>query len=376
LDSDQGHLEHPICLRHGRLWMAGEDRIIVPESVENRVIQIVHSANGHQGMRKTIQLFRRTFFVKGLDEKVRLFINRCEPCQLHLRQNAGSEGLHPLPVPLSLMEDVAMDFLKVPELVVEGKRFDTIWLIVDRLSRFIVTIPTNSNLVVEEAVQLFLDRVVAPFGCPRSIVSDQDKLFTADIWKGVCNSLGIVRKMTVAGRPQADGISERQHQSLLQVLRKVLAERKSEDWLSHLQLATAMFNGTFHSATGCSPFFVVFGREWVSPLDSLGLIPRADGMDAKVFLKRMSDTQNEVRSHLDKYAENMRSKSTVTESSPLKVGQRVWIKKDREGKLDACWSKGIIKSVLGKGAYQVETGSISKSFNRDHIRPMGEVDLA
>ena len=89
------------------------------------------------------------------------------------KKNAGL--LQPLPVAKKPWESISMDFITgFPNV----RDFKSIFVVVDRFSKYFMFIPTLDACLVEEATRLFFDHVVKHFGLPRDIVSDRDARFT------------------------------------------------------------------------------------------------------------------------------------------------------------------------------------------------------
>ena len=80
--------------------------------------------------------------------------------------------LHLLDVPVWKWDSIAMDF--VVGLPRTPSSFDSIWVIVDRLTKSAHFIPVNIRYSLEKLTQLYIRDVVRLHGIPASIVSDRD----------------------------------------------------------------------------------------------------------------------------------------------------------------------------------------------------------
>ena len=99
------------------------------------------------------------------------------------------------------------------------KGCDSIWVIVDRLTKSAHFLPVRSTYSAVQYASLFLDHIVSLHGVPISIVSDRGPQFTSRFWRSFQDALGTQLNFSTAFHPQTDGQSERTIQTLEDVLR-------------------------------------------------------------------------------------------------------------------------------------------------------------
>src|SRR6201986_2288077 len=63
-------------------------------------------------------------------------------------------------------------------------------VIVDKLTKFAIIIPTHTTLSQEGFAKLFVERVVNVYGLPEVIISDRDKRWATIFWKSVVSNYG------------------------------------------------------------------------------------------------------------------------------------------------------------------------------------------
>ncbi|GJX36034.1 putative reverse transcriptase domain-containing protein [Tanacetum coccineum] len=97
--------------------------------------------------------------------------------------------------------------------------FDTIWLIVDPLTKSAHFLPIRENDPLDKLARLYLNRIVARHGIPVSIICDRDGRFTSNFWRSFQKALGTYMSMSIAYHPKTDGQSERTIQTLEDMLR-------------------------------------------------------------------------------------------------------------------------------------------------------------
>jgi len=107
--------------------------------------------------------------------------------------------------------------------------YDSILVVVDRLTKMVHFIPTTEKTSAEGLARLFRDNVWKLHGLPESIISDRGPQFTAGLMRELNKILGIKSKLSTAFHPQIDGQTERVNQELEQYLRMFINHRQ-EQW--------------------------------------------------------------------------------------------------------------------------------------------------
>ncbi|GKD12683.1 putative reverse transcriptase domain-containing protein [Tanacetum coccineum] len=110
-----------------------------------------------------------------------------------------------------------MDFItKLPKLL---QSYDTIWVIVDRLTKSVIFIPMREIDRMEKLARMYMKEVVTRHGIPVSIICDRDLRFASNFWRSLQKALGMNLDMNTVYHPQTDGQSERTIQTLEDMLR-------------------------------------------------------------------------------------------------------------------------------------------------------------
>ncbi|KAJ9568359.1 hypothetical protein OSB04_004325 [Centaurea solstitialis] len=151
-----------------------------------------------------------------------------------------------------------MDFVtKLPRTL---RGHDTIWVIVDRLTKSAHFLEIRETLPMDKLAKLYIKEIVRRHGVPLSIVSDRDNRFTSQFWHGLQEGLGTKLKLSTAYHPQTDGQSERMIQTLEDMLRSCVIDFGG-NWDTHLPLVEFAYNNSFHSSIGMAPFEALYGRK-------------------------------------------------------------------------------------------------------------------
>jgi hypothetical protein len=78
---------------------------------------------------------------------------------------------------------------------------DTILVMVDRFSKYVVTIPCSDTSSATDVAKLFFDNIVCKFGMPSKLISDRDVRFTSLFWQSLVKLMGCKLNMSSAYHP-------------------------------------------------------------------------------------------------------------------------------------------------------------------------------
>jgi hypothetical protein len=92
--------------------------------------------------------------------------------------------------------------------------YDSIWVIVDRLTKVAHFIPVRTNYTGAKLAELYMDRIVCLHGVPKNIVSDQGSQFTSQFWRKLHECLDTHLNFSSAYHPQTDGQTKMTNQVL------------------------------------------------------------------------------------------------------------------------------------------------------------------
>ncbi|GJT69729.1 putative nucleotidyltransferase, ribonuclease H [Tanacetum coccineum] len=166
-------------------------------------------------------------------------------------------------IPMWKWERITMDFItKLPK---TSNEHDTIWLIVDRLTKSAHFIPTRETDSMETLTRLYIKEIVSRHGVPISIISDRDSHFTSRFWQSLQSALGTQLDMSTAYHPETDGQSERTIQTLEDMLRACVIDF-GKGWERHLPLVEFSYNNSYHASIKAAPFEALYGRKCRSPI--------------------------------------------------------------------------------------------------------------
>ncbi|GKC62697.1 putative reverse transcriptase domain-containing protein [Tanacetum coccineum] len=166
-------------------------------------------------------------------------------------------------IPQWKWDNITMDFVtKLPK---SSQGYDTIWVIVDRLTKSAIFVPMRETDPMDKLARMYLKEVVTRHGIPLSIICDRDPRFASNFWRSLQNALGTSLDMSTAYHPQTDGQSERTIQTLEDMLRACAIDF-GKGWVNHLPLVEFSYNNSYHASIKAAPFEALYGRKCRSPV--------------------------------------------------------------------------------------------------------------
>ncbi|GJW33850.1 putative reverse transcriptase domain-containing protein [Tanacetum coccineum] len=132
-------------------------------------------------------------------------------------------------------DNITMDFVtKLPK---TSQGYDTIWVIVDRLTKSAIFTPMRETDPLDKLARMYLKE----------------------------NALGTNLDMSTTYHPQIDGQSERTIQTLEDMLRACAIDF-GKGWVNHLPLVEFSYNNSYHASIKAAPFEALYGRKCRSPV--------------------------------------------------------------------------------------------------------------
>ncbi|GKA46530.1 putative nucleotidyltransferase, ribonuclease H [Tanacetum coccineum] len=247
------------CLK-GRVWLplfGGLRDLIMLESHKSKY-------SIHPGSDKMYHDLRKLYWWPNMKADIATYVSKCLTCAKVKAEHQKPSGLLQQPeIPVWKWERITMDFItKLPR---TPSGYDSIWVIVDRLTKSAHFIPMNEKYKMEKLTRLYLKEIVCRHGVPVSIISDRDPRFASRFWRSLQKSLGTNLDMSTAYHPETDGQSERTIQTLEDMLRACVIDFGS-GWDKHLPLAEFSYNNSYHASIKAAPFEALYGRKCRSPV--------------------------------------------------------------------------------------------------------------
>nr|GEW37406.1 retrotransposon protein, putative, Ty3-gypsy subclass [Tanacetum cinerariifolium] len=187
----------------------------------------------HPGSDKMYQDLKRLYWWRNMKADIATYVNKCLTC-----------------------ENVKIEYQKLQ---------DTIWVIVDRLSKSAHFLPMIEDDTLEKLTRQYLKEVVSRHEVPVSIISDRDGRFTLHFWRSLNKALGTRVDMSTTYHPETNSQCERTIQTLEDMLRACVLNF-GKGWDKHLPLVELSYNNSYHTSIKAALFEALYGRKCRSPI--------------------------------------------------------------------------------------------------------------
>ncbi|GJS44985.1 putative reverse transcriptase domain-containing protein [Tanacetum coccineum] len=220
----------------------------------------------HPGSDKMYQDMKQLYWWPNMKADIATYVSKCLTCLRVKAEHQKPSGLLVQPaIPQWKWENITMDFVTKLPRTQSGN--DTIWVIVDRLTKSAHFLPMRETDPMDKLARLYLKEVVTRHGIPVSIICDRDPRFTSNFWRSFQKAMGTRLDMSTAYHPETDGQSERTIQTLEDMLRACVIDF-GNGWMEgggggggHLPLIEFSYNNSYHASIKAAPFEALYGRK-------------------------------------------------------------------------------------------------------------------
>nr|GEZ34458.1 putative reverse transcriptase domain-containing protein [Tanacetum cinerariifolium] len=248
-----------LCL-NGRSWLPcyGDLRtLIMHDSHKSKY-------STHPRSDKMYQDMKRLYWWPNMKADIAIYVSKCLTCAKVKAEHQMPSGLLVQPkIPEWKWDNITMDFVtKLPK---SSQDYDTIWVIVDRLTKSAIFVPMRETNPIEKLARMYLKEVVARHGIPVSIMCDRDPRFVSNFCKSLQKTLGTSLDMSTAYHPETDRRSERTIQTFEDMMRACVIDFR-KGWVNHFPLVEFSYNNSYYASIKAAPFEPLYGRKCRSPI--------------------------------------------------------------------------------------------------------------
>ena len=275
-------------------------QLIVPRELQREVLWNAHDGllGGHLGQKKTRGKALKKFYWRGIHEDCNNWVNTC---------------------------DILGPF---PEST-RGNKY--VLAVTDYFTKWVEIFPIPDQ-TAPTCAEIILNEVIARFGCPYNIHSDQGRNYESAIFSELCQLLEIRKTRTSSGHPSCNGQVERFNRTLVSMIKAYLKGQQRE-WDKHLGCLAAAYRATPHESTGFTPNMLMFGREARLPIEViLGIGATSTGDEVASYgdyvnslKERMQVAHDLARKHLGRNALRMKESYDAKKNlNQYNRGDLVW----------------------------------------------------
>ena len=353
-------------------------QIVLPQKCRLEVLQLAHDAMlaGHLGVSKTKDRILSHFYWPGIFKQVADYCRSCPVCQfIDKTKSPRKHPLCPLPVIQTPFKRIGIDIVgPFPRSLRRNKYLLTIC---DYATRYPEAIPLPN--IRADTVSNALIQVFTRVGLPKEIVHDQGTNVMSNIMKNMCKNLGIQQIPTTPYHPQTNGLTERFHGTLKNMI-KTLDEKQMRKWDEYIPPFLFAYREVPSQATGYSPFELLYGRKIRGPLTLIKEKWTTDEASSTDVVKYMIDMRRKIDNLMNKATENVaKSQTKMKENYDKTASARVFEPGDKvllflplgNSKLESKWQGPfVILRKITDVNYEVMMPNKRKSKRIIHVNMM------
>src|SRR6267154_1965864 len=307
-------------------FLRQDNRIYVPDTndLRLRVLRYTHDhpLSGHFGQNRTLELLRREYTWPGVRTFVKDYVKSCTTCaRAKVPRHKPYGMLKELPIPEKPLNFISMDFI---EQLPDSDGFTAILVVIDRLSKQAVFIPTHDTITSPELARLFLLHIFSKHGVPAHVTSDRGTKFVSHFFRSLGKALDIRLHFTSGYHPEGDGQTEHANQTLEQYLR-MYCNYQQDNWAELLPLAEFAYNNAPSATTGVSPFFANKGYH-----PNITIYPNCESTSARAeeYTMNLDELHQFLRAEMANAQQRYQGPADAKRLPPpdFKVGDEVFVK--------------------------------------------------
>ena len=258
-------------------------QIVLPLKYHEVVYHEYHEKLAHLAADRVFELVRKKFYWPNSMHDIEEYIKKRCRCLISKKPNIKEKAeLVPI-VSTYPFEILSFDFVHLDKC---RGGYEYALVVVDHFTKWVQIYATKNKSAISAADKIF-NNYILKYGFPKRLHHDQGKEFDNTLFARLRKLSGVGRSRTTGYHPEGNGITERMNKTLINML-KTLSEEEKKNWSESLGKLAFAYNVTKHKTTGFSPYYLMFGRDPILPMDN-------------VF--EISEEGEKIRKSYDKYAE-------------------------------------------------------------------------
>lgn len=323
-----------------------EDRVVLPQKLRDRALELAHQ--GHIGAASMKRILRNHFWWPGISKDVQKYVDACETCLRLSRKNA------PLPLTSRELPQGPWEILQIDFFTDKDFGHGEFLVVVDCYSRYIHVIEVKN--MDADTTNAALTRIFEVWGCPLAIQSDNGPPFQSDKFVKMWEHKGVRIRKSIPLSAQSNGAVERQNSGIKKAL--AAARLDNTNWRTALEKYVHVHNKIRPlSRLGVTPFELLVGWKYRGTFPSLWDTKTSDSLDRV----DMQDKDAVSKLQSKKYADKRRGAA----NSDLQVGDVVLVALQRNHKSDPTFSEERFTILARDGAKVVIRSERGVQYSRN-----------
>lgn len=238
---------------------------VIPKESRKRVLYENHDSlfACHTGIFKTFERLKLRYYWPKMLSDVARYVRNCAICLTHkplLKSPAGHMGKHPEVT--KPWQTISVDFFgPLPR---SSRGYKYIFVVTDTFGKFSLFFPIRTATAAA-ITRILEEQIFLVFGCPQYLICDNGKQLRSNLLKKLCEQYKVTIRFTPYYHAQSNPV-ERVNQ-VLKTMLSCYVEDNHAIWDTLLPKVGCAIRSSVHETTGLTPFFVNFGREYISAGD-------------------------------------------------------------------------------------------------------------
>lgn len=349
------NVKDDLCVNAERNIILKGTQLVIPAKIRKRVVQLAHE--GHQGITKTKSFIRSKVWFPGMDKAVEEEVESCIPCQANTNRSV-KEPLSMSELPKGPWLELSLDFcgpLPTGEYIL---------VIVDEYSRYPIAEIIRSTSA--DCVIPVVDKIMAMFGYPEVIKTDNGPPFQSKQWKSFLKTSGVRHRKITPLWPQANAQAEAFNKPLMKAIRAAHAQRKN--WRTELTAFLRTYRSTPHSSTMFTPFRLMLERDPRTKLPEppTDQTPHSLSSKSKAVSAQLKEQDTKAKQKMKSYADD----KNHAKHADIRTGDFVLAKQRKQNKLTTPFKPTPMVVTATKGSMitardtQGHAGTLTRNSSR------------
>ena len=235
-------------------------QLVFPIAYRQKGMAGCHDQIGHLGQDRVLELLRDRFYWPGMYMDVASHINSCPRC-IRRKSQPDVAPLHNI----EPTQPLELNHLDYPQIEPSKGNIENVLIVTDHFTKYAQAYPSRTQTALATAKLQWINFIVH-YGFPAKIISDQGCNFESKLIANLCPVAGVQKLRTSPYHLQTNGQCEQFNSTLLNIL-GTLTPKQKKNWKIYVPAMVHAYNCTKNTATGYSPYYLLFGREPRLPID-------------------------------------------------------------------------------------------------------------
>uniref|UniRef100_A0A158P4Y1 RNA-directed DNA polymerase n=1 Tax=Tetranychus urticae TaxID=32264 RepID=A0A158P4Y1_TETUR len=359
---ENGTLYRLTTNHYGETW-----NVVLPRELVPKVLEEYHDAmiSGHPGLFSTYNKIKQFYWWPQMTKDITNHVKNCFTCQLDKR------GSGTLEAPLkSIVVNNAFDKIGIDLVGPLPKSYGQQYIVVctDYFTRWI-EVEAIGDLMAETIAEFLVNKIFLRHGCPKTILSDQGRNFISSIVGEIKNFMGSKWSFSTSYHPATNGLTEKANQTVCTMLTHYCQNENRKKWARLIPVMGFAYNTSVNKSTKSSPFYLLYGRHPVLPIDIILNTKTFKSLPKTVreSISQWPQLRDQARLYSIESKENQKIQHDMKKLRDFNVGEEVMYRIYQGSKKLTPKFSGPYKIIekLGKTTYRIlplgEKGKIKRA---------------